>query len=92
MNELIYDIHNIEFMWLSYIRNNCFIGCKLNGRYARFEILPAVRMTMLLFWVVKPCKLVGRHQCFGETYCIHLQGVATQKNNIVKLYLLQTQF
>jgi hypothetical protein len=26
----------------------------------------AVKMSMLIFWVVAPCGLVGRHQCFGE--------------------------
>jgi hypothetical protein len=31
-------------------------------------------MTMLFFWVVMQCRLVGRCQCFGETYCLHLQG------------------
>jgi hypothetical protein len=28
---------------------------------------------MLIFWVVKPCGLVGRYQRFGGTYCLHLQ-------------------
>jgi hypothetical protein len=32
-----------------------------------------VKMSVL-FWVVKPCGLVGRHQCFRETHCLHLQG------------------
>jgi hypothetical protein len=36
----------------------------------RSEVLTAVRLTM--FWVVAPCRLVGRYQCFGETYCLHL--------------------
>jgi hypothetical protein len=39
----------------------------------RFEVLTAVKMAML-FWVVTPCGLVDRHQIFGETYCLHLQG------------------
>jgi hypothetical protein len=29
-------------------------------------------LSMLVFWVVKPCKLAGRYQRFGETYCLHL--------------------
>jgi hypothetical protein len=41
-------------------------------------------MTML-FWVVTPCRLVGRHERFGETYCLHLQDVTTQKNIIIIL-------
>jgi hypothetical protein len=46
----------------------------------------------LVFWVVKPCGLVGRYQCFSETYCLHLQpwrylptrphGITAQKTNI----------
>jgi hypothetical protein len=27
-----------------------------------------------MFWVVTPCRLVGRFQRFGETYCIHLSS------------------
>jgi hypothetical protein len=42
--------------------------------YMRFDVLTAVRMSMLLLWVVTPCELVGRYQRFGETYCLHLQG------------------
>jgi hypothetical protein len=33
----------------------------------RFEILTAVRMAMLSFWVVAPCRLAVRYQRFGET-------------------------
>jgi hypothetical protein len=29
-------------------------------------------VTMLLFWVVTPCRLVGRYHRFGETHCLHL--------------------
>jgi hypothetical protein len=38
------------------------------------------------FWVVTPCRLVGRYQRFGETYYLH--GVATQ--NIVILTAFRT--
>jgi hypothetical protein len=38
----------------------------------RFEVFTAVRM--IVFWVWEPCRLVGRCQRFGETYCLHLQG------------------
>jgi hypothetical protein len=31
-------------------------------------------LTMLFFWVLTLCSLVGRYQRFGETYCLHLQG------------------
>jgi hypothetical protein len=33
----------------------------------RFEVLTAANISMLEFWVVTPCGLVGRYQCFGET-------------------------
>jgi hypothetical protein len=38
----------------------------------RFEVLTAVKMSMLVFWVVMPCGLVGKYQRFGGTYCLHL--------------------
>jgi hypothetical protein len=45
--------------------------------YVRFEVSMAVRM-MMFFWVLVPCKLVGRCQCYRETYCLHLSsGVVT---------------
>jgi hypothetical protein len=40
--------------------------------YARFEVLTAVKMSML-FWVVTLGGHVGRYQRFEETYCLHLQ-------------------
>jgi hypothetical protein len=27
---------------------------------------------MLFFWVFTPCRIAGRCQHFGETYCLHL--------------------
>jgi hypothetical protein len=32
-------------------------------------------MTILLFWVVTPCRQGGRYQSFGEIYCLCLQVV-----------------
>jgi hypothetical protein len=32
------------------------------------------KLKMKLFWVLAPCRHVGRRQRFGKTYCIHLQG------------------
>jgi hypothetical protein len=29
---------------------------------------------LMFFCIVTPCGLVGRHQRFEETYCLHLQG------------------
>jgi hypothetical protein len=31
----------------------------------RFEVLTAVNMSILVFWVVTPCGLSGRYQSFG---------------------------
>jgi hypothetical protein len=33
----------------------------LSYNYVRFEALTAVKMSMLVFWVVTPCGLVGRY-------------------------------
>jgi hypothetical protein len=61
----------------------------------RFEVFTAMRMMMMMmfFCVLAPCRLVGRFQRFGETYCLHLQGCwhlptslrgAKTQNNIMK--------
>jgi hypothetical protein len=42
----------------------------------RFEASTVVRVMMLFFWVLVPCRLVGVFQCFGETYCFLFQGNA----------------
>jgi hypothetical protein len=34
-------------------------------------------MSMLVYWVVMPCRLVGRYQRFGETCCLHFQAYKT---------------
>jgi hypothetical protein len=34
----------------------------------------------MLLWHVKRCRLVGIYQCFGETYCLHLQGYVWRHN------------
>jgi hypothetical protein len=56
-----------------------FYSCKLvsygvfkleQTPYFRFEVLTAVKMSMLIFWVVPPCGLVNRYLHFGGTYCL----------------------
>jgi hypothetical protein len=42
--------------------------------YVKSEVLTAVKMSMLFFWVITPCGLASRYQRFGGTYCVHLQG------------------
>jgi hypothetical protein len=39
---------------------------------AEFEVVIAMTMKNAIFWDVVPCRLAV-HQCFGETYCLHLQ-------------------
>jgi hypothetical protein len=39
----------------------------------RFEVLTTVKMSMVVFWFVTPCELVGQYQHFGVTCCPHLQ-------------------
>jgi hypothetical protein len=34
----------------------------------------AVKMSMFIFWIVKPHGLVGRYQRCRGTYCLHLQS------------------
>jgi hypothetical protein len=52
----------------------------------RFEVLMAVKMSILVFWVVMPCGLVGRYQHSGGTYCLCLQGITTQKTTLTLFY------
>jgi hypothetical protein len=47
---------------------------KVEYKNVRSEGLTAVRMTMLFIWILMLCRLIGRCQHFGETYCLHLQG------------------
>jgi hypothetical protein len=52
----------------------------------RFEVLVAVKMTMLFFWGFMSCRLVGRYQRIGETKLpTTMHYVATQKKNLVQL-------
>jgi hypothetical protein len=56
-------------------------------RGVRFEVLPAVTvvsailwdvapcsLTEVYQWDVTPCSLTEVYQCFGRTYCFHLQS------------------
>jgi hypothetical protein len=40
----------------------------------RFDVLTAVKMSMLVLWITESCGLVRRYQCFGGKYCLCLQG------------------
>jgi hypothetical protein len=40
----------------------------------RRQVLAAVKVQIMVFWVVAPCSLVGGFKRFGGTYCLHLQS------------------
>jgi hypothetical protein len=46
---------------------------KKNCCILRSEVHTAVKMLMLVFWIVMPCGLVVRYQRFGGIYYLHLQ-------------------
>jgi hypothetical protein len=62
----------ISRMWITHITADPSRSMK-QVLFARVEVLMAVKMSMLLFWVVTPCGIVGRYQRFGWTCCLHLQ-------------------
>jgi hypothetical protein len=39
-----------------------------------YNTVNCVCYMIMFFWVLAPCRLVGRCQRFGETCCLHLQG------------------
>jgi hypothetical protein len=40
----------------------------------RFEVCTAIKMSIVVFWVVTACGLVGGYQRFEKKYRLHLQG------------------
>jgi hypothetical protein len=49
-----------------------------------FEVLTAVKMWIMVLWVMTPCSLVDGYQRFGESCRFHLQvekNVACAKSN-----------
>jgi hypothetical protein len=40
----------------------------------RFQILTAVKMSLVVFFVVRPCGLASVDRRFGGTHCLHLQA------------------
>jgi hypothetical protein len=40
---------------------------------------PRRQVSVMIFWFVMPCGLVGGYQVFVRTYCLHLQGFTSQK-------------
>jgi hypothetical protein len=71
------------------------VGCNHLKQSVRLEVFAVVKMSILVFWIVKPCALVGRYQRFVGTYCLHVhgwncylptspQGVATRRPTSMK--------
>jgi len=40
----------------------------------RSKVLTAMKMSVLIFWVVTPYGFVGKYQLYEGTYCFHLHG------------------
>jgi hypothetical protein len=43
-----------------------------------FEVLTAVKISVLVLWVIMPYGLVGTYQCFGVLYCLLHVSIALQ--------------
>jgi hypothetical protein len=51
----------------------------------KFEVLTAVKMSMLVFWVVMPCGLVGRYKLLEEHTASNFRAegsITIQKTNM----------
>jgi hypothetical protein len=67
---------------VSYQRRGTDSGClKMKCYFERFGVLTAV--VIMFFWVLTPCRLVGRYQSFRETYS--LQGLKAEGVDIMLL-------
>lgn len=51
--------------------------CSLVKRKESSEVLTAVKMSMIVFWVLMPCGLTGTHSSVRK-YCLHLQVYASE--------------
>jgi hypothetical protein len=47
-------------------------------------------LSVLVLWVVTPCGLIGRYQCFGGTYCLHLHPWRWRHYVCLKCWCLPT--
>jgi len=45
--------------------------CQIHSK--KFKIFITVKNNIVVIWVISCCTLVGACQCFGDTYCPHLQ-------------------
>jgi hypothetical protein len=69
-----YSLCSFSIFLLLYLKSKCFpyLFILKHSRHKRLQVLMAVKIKTLVFWVVTPCRLVGRYQNFGGTYCLHL--------------------
>jgi hypothetical protein len=58
--------HGLTWARVSYV---------VRGQWLTAWAMAWPKMLMLVFLVVTPCRLVGRYQHFGDTYCLHLQDL-----------------
>jgi hypothetical protein len=47
----------------------------------RFLVPTAVKIHVVVFWVVAPCNVVVGYQRFGGLYCLHLHGIRISYHN-----------
>jgi hypothetical protein len=48
----------------------------------RFQVPTAVRMMIMLFWVLTQYRFTGRYQCFGGTLALKMETVPFPKTLI----------
>lgn len=52
----------------------CMFQLQRCGRTWRHEVLKAMEIHIVVYWVMTPCTLVGGSRCFRGTQCLHVQG------------------
>jgi hypothetical protein len=58
---------------------------------ARFEVLMAVKIEFMVFWVMVPCNMVIGYQRFGRLCYLHLQGQRWRQYSPPKCCYLTTR-
>jgi hypothetical protein len=66
---------NISFAqsFSSCLMYSFIIYANVSVQIVRFEFLKAVKMSVLILRIVRPCRLVSGYQRIGGTYCLHRQ-------------------
>jgi hypothetical protein len=58
---------------------------KIIRKNVRFQVLTEVKITML-FWVVKPCGLMGRYLDYNRWGGLGVPGEKRQKNSVARWF------